>query len=142
MSQIAVANSDAELKSCFPIMQGLRPHLTSPEEFIQRVGRQRQQYSYQLAYLEDEGQIKAVAGFRISECLSAGKFLYVDDLTTAETERSKGYGEQLIQWLIDHARQHNCESFQLDSGVQRFAAHRFYFRQRLEITSYHFSRKL
>jgi GNAT superfamily N-acetyltransferase len=150
MTHIALANSDLELKHCFPIMQVLRPHLVNIEEFIERVQRQRQEYNYRLAYLaepldgssESANSVKAVAGFRLSECLAWGKFLYVDDLVTAEAERSQGYGEQLVQWLINYARQHQCQSFQLDSGVQRFAAHRFYFRQRMEISSYHFFLKL
>lgn len=141
MPEIALAQSNAELERCFPLIQTLRLHLTNAEEFIQQVQRQ-QQYGYQLAYLEEAAQIKAIAGFRLSECLAWGKFLYVDDLITAEAERSKGYGEFLFQWLLDYAARHQCASFQLDSGVQRFAAHRFYFRQRLEITSYHFARKL
>ncbi|MBF2049903.1 MAG: GNAT family N-acetyltransferase [Elainella sp. C42_A2020_010] len=155
MIHIALADSQLELEHCFPIMQGLRPHVISVEEFIKRVQQQQQEYGYRLAYLKVEDSkrndqadglapdtIKAVAGFRISENLAWGKFLYVDDLVTAATERSKGHGEQLIHWLIDYARQHQCQSFQLDSGVQRFAAHRFYFRHRLEITSYHFTLNL
>lgn len=142
MVAIVLAASEAELVRCFPVMQFLRPHIATVDEFVQRVQNQTQQYGYQLVYLEDEGSVKAVAGFRLSECLALGKFLYVDDLVTSETERSKGYGEQLFQWLMDYARQHQCSAFQLDSGVQRFAAHRFYFRQRLEISSYHFSRSL
>lgn len=141
---IQIAQSDQEINACFLVMQQLRPHL-EPEEFVARVRRQ-QQGGYQLAFLAIENmgekQIKAVAGFRISECLAYGKFLYVDDLITKDSDRSQGCGEELLQWLINHAKEHNCEEFHLDSGVQRFAAHRFYFRQRLEITSYHFALKL
>ena len=141
---IYIAQSDREINSCFPVMQQLRPHL-DPESFVARVRRQ-QQDGYQLAFLaiEDTGaeQVKAVAGFRISECLSAGKYLYVDDLVTQEGDRSQGYGQEILQWLINYAKEQNCQEFNLDSGVQRFAAHRFYFRQRLEITCYHFVLKL
>ena len=141
---IQIAQSDREISSCFPVMQQLRPHL-DPEEFVAKVRRQ-QQGGYQLAFLATEniesGQVKAVAGFRISECLSFGKFLYVDDLVTQEGDRSQGYGEELLQWLINHAKEQNCQEFHLDSGVQRFAPHRFYFRQRLTITCYHFALKL
>jgi hypothetical protein len=47
-----------------------------------------------------------------------------------------------LRRLIYFAQQQQCASIQLDSGVQRAAAHRLYFRQRLEITSYHFDLKL
>jgi GNAT superfamily N-acetyltransferase len=140
MTQIALAVSDSEIDRCFPIMQELRPHLLQTE-FVNRV-KQQQQQGYRLAYLKEEDDIKALAGFRLSQCLASGKFLYVDDLITQPGERSKGYGDRLMSWLVDYARSHACDQLQLDSGVQRFAAHRFYFRQRLEITSYHFALKL
>jgi GNAT superfamily N-acetyltransferase len=137
MTYITLAKSDAEIESCFAIMQTLRPHLIA-SEFVSRIKRQEQQ-GYQLAYLEDEGSIKAVAGFRIAECLAWGKFLYVDDLVTQESERSQGYGTNLLNWLLDYAKANACQQLHLDSGVQRFAAHRFYFKQRLEIRAYHFA---
>jgi GNAT superfamily N-acetyltransferase len=97
---------------------------------------------YGLAYVEDGGEVKAVAGFRVSECLAWGKFLYVDDLVSKEGERSKGYGGELFDWLVGYARQQGCEQFHLDSGVQRFAAHRFYLNRRMSIEAHHFGLKL
>lgn len=137
MVQIALAKSDAEIVRCFPIMQQLRPHLIEID-FITRVRRQEQQ-GYCLVYLEDEENIKAVTGFRLSESLSWGKFLYVDDLIVSLQHRSQGYGQALLQWLINYAKSHHCQQLHLDSGVHRFAAHRFYFQQRLEIRGYHFA---
>ena len=64
--------------------------------------------------------------------------MYVDDLVTNDADRSQGFGGQLLDWLIDHARQQDCDEFHLDSGIQRFAAHRFYFQKRMAIRSYHF----
>lgn len=140
MNQITLASSDSEIAQCFPIMQELRPHLVQAE-FVNRI-RRLEQYGYRLAYLESGGNIKAVAGFRISESLALSKFLYVDDLVTTASDRSLGYGEALIDWLVDYAKSHSCQQLHLDSGVQRFAAHRFYFKKRLEITSHHFSLQL
>ena len=36
------------------------------------------------------------------------------------------------------ARGQSCDNFELDSGVQRAAAHRFYFRERMHVAAYHF----
>ena len=55
------------------------------------------------------------------------------------TERSKGHGEALLHWLIAYARDQGCAAFELDSGVQRNAAHRFYLRHRTRISAYHFA---
>ena len=138
--RVTLAVEDDEIRSCYPVMAELRPHVR-PEEFVSRVRRQMETARYGLAYLTD-GEVKAVAGFRISECLAWGKFLYVDDLVSKGGERSKGYGGELFDWLVEYARGEGCDQFHLDSGVQRFAAHRFYLNKRMAIECHHFGLKL
>ena len=138
--RIFLAKEDDEIQSCYPVMAELRPHV-KPDEFISRVRRQMESAGYRLACLTDS-EVKAVAGFRISECLAWGKFLYVDDLVAQSDERSKGYGGALFDWLIEYAKGEDCDEFHLDSGVQRFAAHRFYLTKRMAIECHHFGLKL
>jgi GNAT superfamily N-acetyltransferase len=141
MMEVKVAQNDAELERCFPVMVQLRPKLTA-QSFMEQVKRQQAREGYQLAYVEDAGEVRALAGFRFQEMLFRGWHMYVDDLITDEGGRSHGYGAALFDWLVARARQEGCVGLDLDSGVQRFAAHRFYFRQRMHISSYHFSLSL
>jgi GNAT superfamily N-acetyltransferase len=134
---IGIATTDAEILSCFPVMSQLRPHLVEAE-FVARVRRQIDT-GYVLVFLSDHRTVKSVAGFRISECLFSGRYLYVDDLATDAGARSQGYGSRLFDWLVDHARKNHCGVLTLDSGVQRFAAHRFYLTKRMDINCHHFS---
>ncbi len=143
--KIVVAESEQAIAACFPVMFELRPHLIQ-ETFVERI-RQQQSQGYRLAYLEaTEGEVSgqpvAVAGFRISNNLAWGKFLYVDDLVTSATQRSHGYGKALLNWLNDYATQEGCSQLHLDSGVQRKAAHRFYQREQVTVTGFHFARNL
>jgi len=133
---IHLAGSDQEIAACFPVMCQLRPHLT-PDAFLARV-RLQERAGYRIAYLEANGRPVAVAGFRILETLVSGRFLNVDDLVTLDAERSKGHGAKLLGWLLGHARTEGCQGLELDSGVQRKDAHRFYERQGLKICAYHF----
>ena len=135
--QIVVATNDAEIQGCFPVMRELRPHLSSTD-FLMQVRRQMVQ-GYRLAFLESLGAVRAVAGYRVSECLAWGRFLYVDDLVTKEADRSHGHGGVLLDWLTAEAVREGCHQLHLDSGVQRFAAHRFYLTRRMDITSHHFA---
>ena len=87
-------------------------------------------------------RVLTVAGFRMGLNLACGKYLYVDDLVTAEVARSSGWGRQMLSWLMDLARSRSCDQFHLDSGLQRREAHRFYEREGMEISSYHFFKQL
>jgi GNAT superfamily N-acetyltransferase len=66
--------------------------------------------------------------------------MYVDDLVTAEQWRSHGYGRLLNEYLVGVAKKERCTSVQLDSATHRTQAHRFYFRERYTISSFHFVR--
>ena len=132
-----VAVSDSDVQACYPVMRQLRPHLRE-ESFLERV-RSLQTRGYRLAYVSAGDSPVAVAGFRIGECLAWGRFLYVDDLVTAPSVRSKGYGSCLLRWLREVAESEGCEEMHLDSGVQRADAHRFYEREGMQVSSYHFS---
>lgn len=138
--RIALAESGQEISDCYPVMAELRPHLRR-DEFVPTVRRLAEVAGYRLAYLDDGG-VKAVAGFRISEWLAGGRYLEVEDLVAAEGERSKGYGGELFDWLTRHAEANGCDHVRLVSHVTRLDAHRFYLGRRMAVEAYYFSRRL
>ena len=137
---IRLAETREDISRCFAVLLELRPHLKA-ESFVEQVLRQQAQ-GYRLAYLEEDGNVQACAGYRFSESLSWGRYMYVDDLITASVARSRGFGGELLHWLQAEARAAGCAEFHLDSGVQRFGAHRFYLRERMDIIAHHFALKL
>ena len=111
-------------------MRQLRPHLKSQEEFIAR-WRGQSADGYRLLALWGEGGPVALAGYRVTENLVHGKFLYVDDLISDQSARSRGHGAQLLDKLKEDGRALGCNKLVLDTGLDNFLAHRFYFRQGL-----------
>ena len=138
--RISVARSELEILGCYPVMVELRPHIRQ-DEFLPLVTRLTETAGFQLAYLAD-GEIKAVAGFRISEWLAGGKYLEIEDLVAKSGERSKGYGGELFDWLIEHAKENNCRQARLVSRVSRLDAHRFYLRKGMALEAHYFSMNL
>ena len=138
---IDFADTNDEIAACFDVMSQLRPHIER-DEFVPRVRRQMNSFDFKLAYLSEEEDVKAVAGIRISEWLHGGKYLEIDDLVAKDGDRSKGYGGKLFDWIVDYARSQDCAHVRLLSGVQRFDAHRFYLRKRMNIEAHYFSMNL
>ena len=134
---IKIAESDADLARISDVLLELRGTFTK-EALIAQIKAQ-QEAGYRVAYVESAGEVLCVAGFVIGMKLAWGKHLYVDDLVTAERHRSRGAGKRMLDWLKTHALALGCRQLQLDSGVQRFAAHRFYLREGFHISSHHFS---
>lgn len=138
--EIERAETDEAILACYDVMAELRSHVTRPE-FLATV-RAMQKDGLRLASLRAGDRVVAVAGYRLSTNLFCGRHLYVDDLVTADSERSKGHGKALLAWLRALAVENGCDVFHLDSGVQRKRAHAFYLREGLELASYHFSERL
>ena len=133
---VKLAQTDAEKRACFPVLKELRTHLREAT-FLRQLERQEAQ-GYQLAFVEASGQVVAVAGFWVNEAFAYGRYMYVYDLVTSERARSGGHGRALLEFLKALAEDAGCAQLHLDSGVQRFRAHRFYLREGFIISGHHF----
>jgi GNAT superfamily N-acetyltransferase len=135
--EIFIANTDQEILSCFSVLLLLRPHLKE-ETFLTQVRRQQAQ-SFQLVALRENGNVKSVIGFREAEFLIWGKIVYVDDLSTIDGSRGKGFAGKLLDWVIAYAKEHQCSGVHLDTGYSRHVAHRFYLNRGFNIGCHHLS---
>ena len=120
------------------VLQELRPHLTA-DSFVAIYAEGHPQ-GLRFTSADRDGRCVAVAGWRVHATTVAGRKLYVDDLVTAAAARSTGVGRALLSYLQERAAEAGCSVLDLDSGVHRFDAHRFYLRERMAITSHHFSK--
>ncbi|MDO6558535.1 GNAT family N-acetyltransferase [Paraglaciecola chathamensis] len=137
---LTLVDTKAQIALCHPLMQQLRPGLTEAQ-FVEQVMRQQHQ-GYQLLKGECAGKTRGLAGFWVASKLAWGKHLYVDDLVTDENVRSNGVGAEMLNWLEHYAKDMHCAQIHLDSGVQRFLAHKFYLRAGFIIASHHFTKVL
>lgn len=128
----------------FASLRALRPALEDEAAFVHRVDEVQRPEGYRLVGAFSGDQAVAAAGFRVATSLSWGRHLYVDDLSTLESHRRRGYASGLLDWLVDEGRGLGCEQLHLDSGVgvERAAAHRLYLSSGLVISAHHFARLL
>jgi GNAT superfamily N-acetyltransferase len=124
MSPVKELKNETEWLAAFPVMQELRTHLTK-EEYVKLL-KQMVPEGYRMFALYEQEQIVAVTGIIELTNLYHGKHIYVYDLVSKQTERSKGYGEKLLSSIHDLAKQLGCSNVALSSGLQRVDAHRFY----------------
>ena len=135
--EVQLADQNTNLKKLAEVLHQLRPQF-SINNIAKQIKEQREQ-GYQLAYISKNNTILCVAGFVFGKKLAWGKHIYVDDLVTNDEGRSQRAGATMIKWLKQHAVEHDCQQLHLDSGVQRYMAHKFYLREGFIIASHHFS---
>lgn len=139
--QLGPVETDHDLHACFEVMRGLRPHLTDAAAFAERVRRQGAQ-GYRLLAAWHRDKAIALAGYRITENLLYGRFLYIDDLVASEDARGRGIGGDLVAELREEGRRQGCAHLVLDTALANALGQRFYFRQGLLARGMHFSQPL
>lgn len=142
-AEIAVRHADTEhdLRACWPVMRELRPRLQSADDMVERIGRMRAQ-NYRLLGIWRGTQVMALGGYRLQENLVYGRFLYLDDLVTRESARGEGWGERVMVEVTRLAQEAGCDKLVLDTGLSNALAQRFYFRQGLLSSALRFSKGL
>ena len=123
-----------------PVLVQLRPHLTA--DGLAAVYEEGRPQGLRFTAAYRHGRCVGVAGWRMVATTAVARKLYVDDLVTAAETRSSGVGHALLEELTRRAQTAGCAVIDLDSGTQRTDAHRFYLRERMAITSFHFARRL
>lgn len=126
-------------------MAELRPPFAAdPDAFISRVDDVQRPQGYRLyaAFNREDTDAAAVAGFRRGTYLAWGDVLYIDDLSTRAAFRGRGYGRALLDAVAAEGIRLGCNAIHLDSGHQRYDAHRLYLAAGYEIRSHHFVRQL
>jgi len=116
--------TESEWRRAFPVVSQLRQDLTE-KQYLESLREMRTE-GYRLFALFDSDELVAVAGVCVRTNFYNGRHLFVYDLVTREGRRSEGHGSHLMQFLEDWARERDCESMTLESGLWREDAHRFY----------------
>ena len=127
--------------AAFGVLAELHTHLDAATFAELHVAGAAQGLMFTAAYGED-GTCLGVAGWRVQHTASRIRNRYVDDLSVTRTRRSAGVGSALLEHLSERARRMGCRALDLDCGVQRADAHRFYEREGMTMTSRHYTMKL
>jgi len=113
-----------ELYTVYELLKQLRQEL-SYDEFEDLIYDMRYM-EYKMIGIFEKDQLICYAGVAVQTNLYHKRHLYIYDLVTDVTMRSKGYGKMMLEYLRDYAKMAACEHLVLSSGIQREDAHRFY----------------
>ncbi len=125
-----------ELDIAYKCVKELRTTL-SYDEFEDLVYEMRHQ-EYKMFGIFERGELITYAGISILVNLYHKRHLYLYDLVTVSSSRSKGYGKIMLEYLYDYAKIQNCENIVLSSGFMKEDAHRFYEKEEFNKKSYLF----
>jgi GNAT superfamily N-acetyltransferase len=138
--QIKIAQTKEDYLKCFDVMQALRPHLTV-ESFLELISKMKDE-NYILLFIEENNKAISACGYRYLTTLFDGRYIYIDDLSTLPEARGKGHAGALFDFVVEKAKSENLKAVHLDSGHQRYDAHRLYLNKGMKIVYHHFRLEL
>ncbi len=138
--EIKIATNKEDILKCWSVIKELRPHLEE-ETFVPMITEMIGE-GYVLAFIEEDNKAVAAIGFRYLQFLFMGKHIYIDDLSTLPSQRGKGLGSRLLDFVEEKARAEGYKAVTLDSGYQRNDAHKLYLNKGFILGSHHFVKKL
>ena len=141
MTEIIRAQSKNDLERCFPVMKELRMNL-SFEDYMDLYEQAHAKDGYEIVALQKDQKILAVMGYRILYDYVHGKHLYVDDLVSTTTERSKGFGAQLLNYAEQVDKEQGCKGLRLCTGIENEMGKKFYEKNGWNLRAVAYKKKL
>ncbi|MDH2346280.1 GNAT family N-acetyltransferase [Bradyrhizobium sp. SSUT18] len=101
-----------------------------PASYYEAFSRVERDQNLQLVVAESEGRVVGCLQLAILPGLSSqgGMRGLLEDVRVASDRRSRGIGEQLVQWAVTEAKARGCNLVELLTHASRTDAQRFYKR--------------
>ncbi len=130
-----------DLEKIYGLMHELRTNL-SLDQFQELFFQAQNQNSYMLdALIENEIPV-ALIGYRILTDFVHGRHLYIDDLVTKESHRSRGIGAKLLSYAETKAKEFDCKNLRLCTGIANELGKKFYEKENWQFKAIVYKKKL
>lgn len=131
----------SEIISIIPLIQKLTNNANSDavltERFIQMSNE-----NYECAGVFENEKLIGVCGMWFQTRHYIGKAMEVDHVYIEDDYQGKGLGKQFFKWIYEYAKSKGCNSTELNTYVQNYPSHKFYYNEGFQILGYHFLKKL
>ena len=94
--------------------------------------------NYECAVIYDENVLVGVSGLWYCTRHYSGKSVELDHVFISEAYRNQGLGKAFLDWIYQHVKSKGCETAELNTYVQNYPSHKFYYNEGFEILGYHF----
>ena len=131
----------SKINAIIPLIQQLTDHKFSDAILEQRFAEMVTQ-NYECAVIYDGDELIGVSGLWYCTRHYSGKSVELDHVFIAGAYRSQGLGKQFLNWIYNYAKNKGYETAELNTYVQNYPSHKFYYNEGFEILGYHFLKKL
>ncbi len=130
-----------EINSVIPLVQELTDN-KFPDSVLENRFAEMITQNYECAVVFEEENLIGVCGLWYCTRHYSGKSVELDHVFINEKYRNQGLGKEFMDWIDTYIMKKGCESVELNTYVQNYPSHKFYYNQGFEILGYHFLKKV
>ncbi|WP_400076907.1 GNAT family N-acetyltransferase [Winogradskyella sp. R77965] len=138
--QFKIIPNDA-LDQIIPLVYELNDAKVSLE-LLQSRFNEMQHQNYECATIFNGKELIGVTGLWFCTRHYIGKSVELDHVYIKPEHRGNGLGKQFMEWIYNYVKGKGCNSVELNTYVQNYPSHKFYYNEGFEILGYHFLKKL
>ena len=131
----------SKIHDILPLIQQLTSHKFSDDILKERFTEMVTQ-NYECAVIYENENLIGVSGLWYCTRHYVGKTVEIDHVYIDENYRSKGLGKQFLNWIYEYVKTKGCTTVELNTYVQNYPSHKFYYNEGFEILGYHFLKTL
>ncbi|WP_179343863.1 GNAT family N-acetyltransferase [Winogradskyella ursingii] len=134
-----IPNSNLDL--IIPLVYDLNNGKVSKKILKSRFDEMRNQ-NYECAGIFENDELIGISGMWFCTRHYMGKSVEFDHVFIKPENRGGGLGKKFMSWLYDYVKEKGCNSAELNTYVQNYPSHKFYYNEDFEIWGYHFLKQL
>lgn len=141
MSLLIHPIEEKQMSTVLPLVYELNNGIISINILEERF-REMFNQNYECIGVYDGDVLIGVCGLWFCTRHYCGKSVELNHVYIKEDYRNKGIGKMLMTWLKKYVKSKNCASMELNTYVNNYPSHKFYYNEGMEIWGYHFFKYL
>jgi GNAT superfamily N-acetyltransferase len=133
--------SNDNLSSIVPLVYELNEGRISESILRSRFNEMKNQ-NYECATICLGNEIIGISGLWFCTRHYSGKSVELDHVYIKPQHRNKGLGKKFMDWIYNYVKEKGCDSVELNTYVQNYPSHKFYYNEGFQILGYHFLKKI
>lgn len=126
-----------EILTIVPLLQKLE-NFSIPEELIRERLPEMVTQNYECAGVYDAEKLIGICGLCFQTRHYAGRTIETEHVIIDEAYRNRGLGKRLMEFVYNYAREKSCNWVELNSYVNNFPSHKFYYNEGFVGKGFHF----
>lgn len=129
-----------KLEVTIPLLRELNPDIS--EEVLRIRQKEMVANNYYCVGVYDDEKLIGISGMWLLVKYYVGKHVELDNVYLKKEYQGQGLGNQLVEWILNYAKELGCEASELNCYIENEGGNKFWSNLGYKPIGYHYQKKL